>query len=269
MRPRPHRPLARPAAVTSRCGFMAAIPCWPPSPTPTASSSGCWRRARWPSATPPNSPAASAKPEILSREDLAQRLPAGAVHQGIAALVAPLEEPQLEDCWPAAATMLWCWRSTRSPIRTMSAPSCAPPQPSAWPASSSPSATRPADTGVLAKAASGALEIVPLVRAVNLARALDQLKEAGFWLYGLDEARRRQDRRSRSRGPRLHRAGRRGRRTAPADRREMRPAGRPSRPRRGLPPSMSPMPPRSPPTNGSGGGHREALGKDLYSQCLP
>src|ERR1700716_758170 len=38
-----------------------------------------------------------AKPEILPREDLAQRLPAGAVHQGIAALVAPLEEAQLED----------------------------------------------------------------------------------------------------------------------------------------------------------------------------
>ena len=38
---------------------------------------------------------ASSKPEILSREDLAQRLPAGAVHQGIAALAAPLEEPQI------------------------------------------------------------------------------------------------------------------------------------------------------------------------------
>jgi 23S rRNA (guanosine2251-2'-O)-methyltransferase len=43
------------------------------------------------------------------------------------------------------------------------------------------------ESGVLAKAASGGLEIVPLLRAVNLARTLEQLKEAGFWLYGLDE----------------------------------------------------------------------------------
>ena len=44
----------------------------------------------------------------------------------------------------------------------------------------------PAETGVLAKAASGGLEHVPLVRVKNLARAMDQLGEMGFLRLGLD-----------------------------------------------------------------------------------
>ena len=43
----------------------------------------------------------------------------------------------------------------------------------------------PPEGGVIAKAASGALERVPWARVVNLARALEEIAEAGFWRIGL------------------------------------------------------------------------------------
>lgn len=42
-------------------------------------------------------------------------------------------------------------------------------------------------TDVVAKAAAGALEHLPIVRVTNINRTLEELKREGFWIYGLDE----------------------------------------------------------------------------------
>lgn len=125
---------------------------------------------------------------ITSREDLNQRLPNGSVHQGIAALVAPLEDAGIEDvlarCGENALVLALDQVSDPHNVGAILRSAAA------FGAAGVIVTDRhtPSDTGTLAKSASGALEIVPLVRAVNLARALDQLKEAGFWTYGLAES---------------------------------------------------------------------------------
>jgi 23S rRNA (guanosine2251-2'-O)-methyltransferase len=43
-------------------------------------------------------------------------------------------------------------------------------------------------TAVVAKAAAGATAVVPIARVVNLARALEELQRAGYWIIGLDGA---------------------------------------------------------------------------------
>jgi len=42
-------------------------------------------------------------------------------------------------------------------------------------------------TDVVAKAAAGALEHLPVVRVTNINRTLEDLKQRGMWIYGLDE----------------------------------------------------------------------------------
>lgn len=42
-------------------------------------------------------------------------------------------------------------------------------------------------TETVVKAAAGAIEYTPIVRIVNVSRTLEELKQRGFWIYGLDE----------------------------------------------------------------------------------
>ncbi|MDP2333159.1 MAG: 23S rRNA (guanosine(2251)-2'-O)-methyltransferase RlmB [Reyranella sp.] len=130
---------------------------------------------------------AAQKMAVMSRDDLSQRLPAGAVHQGIAVLVTPLEDPAFEDLLARCGdnALVLALDQVTDPHNVGAILRSAAAFGVAGVVVTERNA--PADTGVLAKAASGALEVVPLVRAVNLARALKQLKEAAFWLYGLDE----------------------------------------------------------------------------------
>lgn len=46
----------------------------------------------------------------------------------------------------------------------------------------------PPESGVVAKSASGTLEVVPWVRVVNLARAMEEMAEAGYWRIGMTGA---------------------------------------------------------------------------------
>jgi 23S rRNA (guanosine2251-2'-O)-methyltransferase len=128
--------------------------------------------------------------QILDRAAFDRLLPEGAVHQGWALEVDPLPEADLDDVLRAAEVA-----QGRSIVLVLDQVSD-PHNVGAILRSAAAFGAlaviigehgAPPATGVLAKAASGALDTVPLVRAVNLARALDKLKEGGFWCCGLDE----------------------------------------------------------------------------------
>lgn len=128
--------------------------------------------------------------EIMDRPALNRLLPEGAVHQGWALEAEPLAAPDLADALAAASPN---GRSIVLVLDRVSDPhnvGAVLRSAAAFGALAVIVAEHgaPPPTGTLAKAASGALDIVPLVRAVNLSRTLDRLKEAGFWCCGLDES---------------------------------------------------------------------------------
>jgi len=122
-------------------------------------------------------------PQIITGKELEQRLPPGAVHQGIAVMAEPLEALALEDLIEEGATRVAVLDQVSDPHNLGAIFRSA----AAFGFSGLVLQTRhaPPISGVVAKSAAGAIETVIEVRSVNIARALEQLAEAGFHTVGL------------------------------------------------------------------------------------
>ena len=122
------------------------------------------------------------EPEIVRPDTIAGRLGADAVHQGLLAETDPLPSPAIEEFVPEgiilALDQITDPHNVGAILRSAAAFAVA--------AIVITARHSPEATGVLAKAASGALEHVPLVTVQNLARGLADLKARGCLLVGLD-----------------------------------------------------------------------------------
>jgi len=135
--------------------------------------------------------AAATERAVSRRTEIDARLPAGAVHQGLALHCAPLPAPDLDAILadarrtePGQAPPILVLDQVTDPRNLGAALRAA----AAFKAAAIvvPDRRTPEATGALAKAASGALETVPLARVTNLARALETIKDAGYRCIGLD-----------------------------------------------------------------------------------
>jgi 23S rRNA (guanosine2251-2'-O)-methyltransferase len=122
-------------------------------------------------------------PRIVESRDLDHRLGPEAVHQGLLLESRPLPEADIADI-PEDAKLVLALDQVTDPqnVGAILRSACA----FGVDALVVTERHSPAFTGVLAKTASGALEHVSIIGVVNLARALDQLRDRGFGIVGLD-----------------------------------------------------------------------------------
>ena len=122
--------------------------------------------------------------QISKPQQLASLLPPDAVHQGMVLETEPLPEPDLAGL--AASGKLLVLLDQVSDPRNVGAILRAAAVFGAG-GIILPRRNSPPPSGSLAKTASGALEVVPLLAVANLARALETLHKAGYMSVGLDE----------------------------------------------------------------------------------
>ena len=143
--------------------------------------------ARYLEDLPDDRRAALPEPAVVERNRLDELAGGDAVHQGLIAAVAPLDNTALEDVVARCgkSSVLVVLDQVTDPHNIGAVLRSA----AAFGAEAVIVQDRhsPQAGAALAKTASGALDVLPLVRVTNLARALDFLKESGFWCIGLAE----------------------------------------------------------------------------------
>jgi len=121
-------------------------------------------------------------PEIVRPNLIDQRLGPDAVHQGLLAEADPLPSPDIDTLAQEGIVLVLDQITDPHNVGAIMRSAAA----FAVKAIVTTARHSPEATGVLAKSASGALEMVPLVTVQNLARALAEMNEAGFMTVGLD-----------------------------------------------------------------------------------
>jgi 23S rRNA (guanosine2251-2'-O)-methyltransferase len=123
----------------------------------------------------------------MLKEDLDAMLPEHAVHQGVIIDVAPLPEVSLKDIASKTKSndVIVVLDQVTDPHNVGAILRSA----AAFGAKAIVVQSRhaPDVTGVLAKTASGALDVIPIIYETNISRTLENLKEFDFWSVGLAE----------------------------------------------------------------------------------
>src|SRR3954451_2469744 len=121
-------------------------------------------------------------PEIVRPSLIDQRLGPDAVHQGLLAEADPLPSPDIDTLEQEGIVLVLDQITDPHNVGAILRSAAA----FAVKAIVTTARHSPEATGVLAKSASGALALVPLVTAPNLGGALNQLNDTGFMTVGLD-----------------------------------------------------------------------------------
>ena len=121
-------------------------------------------------------------PEIVRPSLIDQRLGPDAVHQGLLAEADPLPSPDIDTLAQEGIVLVLDQITDPHNVGAIMRSAAA----FAVKAIVTTARHSPEATGVLAKSASGALELVPLLTVQNLARALNELNDQGFMTVGLD-----------------------------------------------------------------------------------